>query len=129
MDHFEDEKCPLIKSIFDNMQMLLNLMNYIGIPLSENPSLIKQLAIYYLFMSSLILLNVLNISMYLFSIFVTNHEAFDQLIPKSYTTMRRLFDFYKNLRIILIVYEVFLILIALGSMLMISLSVLYYLDF
>lgn len=108
----------------DFIKLLEPILNLLGIPvnilLDGELSYLVFLCLYYFVMSSFVLLNVLNISMYLLSIYIVSDERFLSKIPAKYVRIHKLLIFYKNIRVAYIVYEVILMLICL--IIMISLS-------
>lgn len=102
------------------MQNLLYLINYFGISVDESTPIIILYAAYHLIISVILILNVLNISMYLLSIYILNHEIFLSLIPEKYGFIFKLISFYKNIRIGFIVFEVFLLIIVLLIMFIVN---------
>lgn len=102
------------------MKDLLELVKSFGISIDESAPTTVLLCLFYLIMSSFILLNVINICMYLLSIYIVSHEKFLSKIPAKYIYIHKLIKFYKNIRISFIIFEVILLLICL--IIMISLS-------
>ena len=85
------------------MKNLLEFINYFGISVNETTPDIVIFAGYYLILSVGILLNVLNISMYLLSIYIVSQEWFLNKIPKKYPYLHKIILFYKrNLKFIII---------------------------
>ena len=77
-------------------------------------------------MSSFVLFNLLNISMYLLSLYIYTNERIISKIPDKYVRIHKLINFYKNMRIAYIVYEVILMLICLIIMISISYGLIYF---
>ena len=106
------------------IKLLEPVLKFLGIPvdiiLEGEVSYLVLLCLYYFIMSTFVLLNVLNISMYLLSIYIVSDERFLSKIPAKYVRIHKLLIFYKNIRVAYIVYEVILMLICL--IIMISLS-------
>ena len=104
-------------------------MNLFGIELDDSAPFIVLLCAYYLILSVGVLLTVLNICMYLFSIYIFSHEKFLNKIPAKYFFKHKMLLFYKNMRIGFIVFEVLLLLFLLFLMIGVSFGlVLFYLQ-
>ena len=108
------EFIKLLEPVLKNLGMTVDFI------LEGEVSYLVLLCLYYFIMSTFVLLNVLNISMYLLSIYIVSDERFLSKIPAKYVRIHKLLIFYKNIRVAYIVYEVILMLICL--IIMISLS-------
>lgn len=75
----------------------------------ESTPTIVLLPGYYLILSILILLNVLNICLYLVSIYIVSNEKFLNKIPSKYVYVHKLWVYYKNIRILYILFEAILL--------------------
>lgn len=102
------------------MKNLFEWLNTFGIYVDESAPPIVLLALYYLILSVFILLNVINIIMYLLSIYIVSHEKFLSKIPVKYIYIHKFILFYKKIRISFIIYETILLLICLIIMISIS---------
>ena len=106
------------------IKLLEPVLNFLGIPvdiiLEGEVSYLVLLCLYYFIMSTFVLLNLLNISMYLLSIYIVSHERFLSMIPERYNYIHRMLNFYKNIRIGYIIFEVILLLSALIIMIALS---------
>ena len=114
------------------MKELLELLNpiliYLGISV-ENTEVtgLLMLSLYYLIMSSFILLNFLNICFYLFSIYIVNHEKLLNKIPAGIaTSVHKILKFYTNIRIGFIVFESVLSVFCLIVMISVSYGIVYF---
>ena len=111
------------------IKLLEPILNYLGIPvhiiLEGEVSYLVLLCLYYFIMSSFVLFNLLNISMYLLSLYIYTNERIISKIPDKYVRIHKLINFYKNMRIAYIVYEVILMLICLIIMISISYGLIY----
>lgn len=112
------------------IKLLEPILNYLGIPvhiiLEGEVSYLVLLCLYYFIMSSFVLFNLLNISMYLLSLYIYTNERIISKIPDKYVRIHKLINFYKNMRIAYIVYEVILMLICLIIMISISYGLIYF---
>lgn len=112
------------------IKLLEPVLKNLGMPvdfiLEGEVSYLVLLCLYYFIMSTFVLLNVLNISMYLLSIYIVSDERFLSKIPAKYVRIHKLIKFYKNIRIAYIVYEVILMLICLIIMISISYGLVYF---
>ena len=112
------------------IKLLEPILNYLGIPvhiiLEGEVSYLLLLCLYYFIMSSFVLFNLLNISMYLLSLYIYTNERIISKIPDKYVRIHKLINFYKNMRIAYIVYEVILMLICLIIMISISYGLIYF---
>ena len=102
------------------MENLLAFLQSFGIQVDENTPYFILMAYYYLVLSLFILVNVINISIYLLSIYIVSHERFLSMIPERYNYIHRMLNFYKNIRIGYIIFEVILLLSALIIMIALS---------
>lgn len=105
------------------MEFITQILSFLGLGLEESTPDIVKFCLFFLILLCFILLNVINISIYLLSIFVVNNEKFLNLIPVKYVYIHKIIKFYKNIRIIYIIYEVILLLIALGIMISICFGI------
>ena len=96
--------------------MLFQLFEYLGFNLNnfDNSNPVLYIFIGILFLACLCLLGVLNISLYLLSIYVIDNklEFFSKYFIK-YPILKRIISFYRSSRLGLIVLEVFIILLCL----------------
>ena len=102
------------------MKELLELLNSHGIYLDESVSSMVLISFYYLLLSAFMLFNVINIIIYLLSIYIVSHEKFLSLIPVKYTYVHKLINYYKNIRIGFIVFEFILLLACLIIMISVT---------
>lgn len=99
---------------------LFELLKNFGIYFDTNAPWAIKLSFFYLIASVLILLNVVNIIIYLLSIYIVNHEKFLKLIPERYTIIHRILRYYTNIRVIFIISEFIFLLICLITMISVS---------
>ena len=85
-----------------------------------------MLNLYYFIISSIALLNVLNICFYLLSIYIVNNENILRLIPAKYVYLHKILKFYKNIRIGFIVFESVLLIFCLIVMISVSYGLVYF---
>ena len=102
------------------MRNLIDLLAKSGFQLDENAPTVIKLSLYFLIFSLLILSNVINIMLYLLSIYIVSHEKILNKIPKKYSFIHKYLTFYKNIRVGFIGLEFIFILVTL--ILMIKLS-------
>ena len=81
---------------------------------------IVLLAMFYLLVSIFMLVNVINIIIYLVSIYIVSNEYLLNKIPVNYYYIHKLIKYYKNIRIGFIIFEFILLLICLIFMIIIS---------
>ena len=110
----------------EKTRSVIEFINLFGIGLDDSAPVLIIFCAYYLILSVGVLLNVLNISMYLLSIYIVSHERFLSKIPDKYVRIHKIIKFYKNIRIAYIVYEVILMLICLIIMISISYGLIYF---
>lgn len=102
------------------MEFISLILKILGLGLDESAPDIVKFCLFFLILLCFVLLNVINISIYLFSIYVVSSEKLLNLIPVEYAYIHKIIRFYKNIGIIFIIYEVILLLIALGIMISVS---------
>ena len=100
------------------MKALFELLNTYGISLDESAPSIVLLAFYFLILSIFMLLNVINIGIYLVSIYIVSHEKVLSKISDKYAFLHKLIKYYKNIRIGYIIFE--------GSLLIFCLCLMIY---
>ncbi len=105
------------------MNNLLDFLNTFGIPVDDSTPSIILLSSYYLVLSIFILFNVINISLYLFSIFLLTNDKILSKIPEKYLFLHKLINFYKNIRIGYIIFEVILLIFLITLMIIISFGI------
>ena len=78
------------------LEMLKPILNYVGISVDNTDlSVILQISLYYFIMSSFVLLNVINICMYLLSIYIVSHEKLISKIPTRLSVhIQKILKFY-----------------------------------
>ena len=102
------------------MEFIMQVLNILGLTLDDSAPELVHFCLFYLILLCFVLLNVINISIYLLSIYIVSNEKFLSYIPAEFGNIHKLIEFYKNIRVLYIIYEVILLLIAL--IIMISLS-------
>lgn len=108
------------------MKNILEFINVFGIHVDESTPLVVLLAGYYLILSVWILLNVLNICIYLLSLYILSNERLVSKISSKYVFIHKIFLYYKKTRIGFIVFEVILLLFSLSLMIGISYGLVSY---
>lgn len=112
------------------MEFITLILNYLGLGLDESAPDIVKFCLFFLILLCFVLLNVINICIYLFSIYIVTQDKFKNLIPVEYVYIHKIIKFYKNIRIFFIIYEVILLLIALGIMISVSFGIVsFYIQF
>ena len=102
------------------MKNLFEFINLFGIHVDESTPYIVVFAAYYLILSLGVLLTVLNISMYLLSIYIVSNERLLSKIPSNYVIIQKLIVFYKKTRIGFLIFEVIFLFLLLLLMIGIS---------
>ena len=102
------------------MKNLLEFLNTYGIPVDESTPVLILFAGYYFILSFWVLLNVVNICIYLLSLYILSNNKLISKIFSKYVFIHKIILFYKKTRIGFIVFEVILLLFCL--FLMIGLS-------
>ena len=110
----------------EKTRSVIEFINLFGIGLDDSAPVLIIFCAYYLILSVGVLLNVLNISMYLLSIYIVSNEKFLNKIPSKYVYLHKLITYYKNIRIGYIIFEVLLLLFLLGLMISISYGLVYF---
>ncbi len=106
------------------MQYILDLLNSFGIQLNINANTnpIVLIALSYLIFTCIILLSVVNISIYLLSLYVLNNSKFLDKIVSKYPLINKLINFYSSTRIGFILLEVVFLMLSIGYMIRLSLK-------
>jgi hypothetical protein len=108
------------------MEFITNILNCLGLGLSESAPDIVKFSLFFLILLCFVLLNVINICIYLLSIYIISNDKILNLIPVKYVYIHKILRYYKNIRITLIIYEVLLLLIALFIMISINYGIVSY---
>ena len=87
------------------MADLLELLKHYGVYLDESVSGFMELIFFFLVLSVFMLLNVVNITIYLVSIYILSNEKVLKKIPVEYTRIHKLIRSYKNIRVGYIIFE------------------------
>lgn len=105
------------------MKNLLDFINLFGIQLNinENTNPIVLIALSYLIFTCIILLSVVNISIYLLSLYIINNNKFLNKIVNKYPLINKIINFYSSTRIGFILFEVVLLFVSMAYMIRISL--------
>ena len=85
------------------IKLLEPILRYLDIPvdllLSDEVSLLLKICLFYFIACCFILLNVINICIYLLSIYILSNERILSKIPSKYGFIHKLLKYYKNIRI------------------------------
>ena len=110
------------------MNNLLEFLNTrsLGLAVDESTPTIVLFGGYYLILSVLILLNVINISIYLLSIYIASNEKLLSKIPAKYGYIHKLIKFYINIRIGYIIIETIFLICLISIMIFISYGLVSY---
>ena len=108
------------------MSNLIVLFEKTGFILDDNAPTVIKMSLYFLILSLFILSNVVNIMIYLFSIYIVTHEKFLNKIPTKYSFIHKYLIFYKNIRVTFIALEFIFILLALFLIIGLSYGVVSY---
>ena len=104
------------------MEGLIKFFSLFGIHFDSNTPDVIILAGYFLILSVFILLNVVNIMIYLLSIYIVSNEKILNKIPRKYMFIHKLLIFYKNIRVVYIISEFILLLMCLFIMIWVTYS-------
>ena len=102
------------------MKFINDTLSFLGLMVDENAPDIVNFSLFYLIVLCFILINIINISIYLLTIYILSNPKILSYIPEEYSNIHKLLQFYKNIRVLYIIYEVILLLISL--IILISLS-------
>jgi hypothetical protein len=108
------------------MDFITEILNIVGLRLDENTPEIVKFCLIFLILSCFILLNVVNIGIYLLSIFILSHDKILSKIPINYKFIHKGINYYKNIRIGFIVFEFILLVIALFILIIFSYGIVSY---
>ena len=112
------------------MKEFFEFFNRFGIFFDDSAPLEAKIYFYFLILSVFLLMNVVNIIIYLLSIYIINHEKFLKLIPVRYTIIHRLIKYYTQIRIYFIILESVFLLVCLAIMISVSYGLVYlYIDY
>ena len=98
------------------MESIIIFLNNLGIHVDESTPHVIILSGYYLVLSVMLLLNILNIVIYLASIYIVSNEKLLNKIPSKYAYVHKFLGYYKNVRVIYIIIEFIFVLILLFIM-------------
>ena len=87
------------------MEFVNQVLTLLGLTVDESAPGIIRFCLYFLILSCLVLLNVINISFYLLSIYILSNEKVLKKIPVEYTRIHKLIRSYKNIRVGYIIFE------------------------
>lgn len=102
------------------MEFITQVLSTVGLGLDANAPDLVRFSLFYLIILCFIFINVINISIYLLSVYIVSNEKILNLIPKEFYYIHKILRAYKNFRISLIIIEVIFLLSAL--IILISLS-------
>ena len=91
----------------------LEYLKYLGIQLDSPLPPLVNLSLIFIILSVISLLSVINISIYLLSIYIVSDERILSRIPSKYLYIHKLLKYYKNIRIFFILIEVIILLFSL----------------
>ena len=95
------------------MKDILYLYSLFGLNFDDTASTFVLFCAYFMFCSGLCLLCVVNIVVYAVSIYIASNEKILSKIPSKYGYIHKLLNYYKNIRIFLILIEVIILLFSL----------------
>lgn len=98
------------------MNTLLEYLNNFGVHVDTPLPPLVNLALIFLILSVMSFLSVINIAIYLLSIYIVSDERLLRKIPSKYIYIHKILNYYKNIRIILIISEVIILLFCLSIM-------------
>ena len=102
------------------MLNIFDLLNTLGIHIDNSAPDIVLLGLSFFILSSIGVCTVINILIYLLSIYIVSHEKFLNKIPSKYVYVHKFINFYKNVRISFIILESIILLTCLFSMVYLS---------
>ena len=105
------------------MTDLLELLKHYGVYLDESVSGFMELIFFFLVLSVFMLLNVVNITIYLVSIYILSNEKILSKIPSKYVYIHKIIKFNKKINIGLIIFEVLILLFCLIVMFSLSFGI------
>ena len=109
---------------------LFELLNSHGLYLDESASSMVLISFYFLILSVFMLVNIINIIIYLLSIYIVSHEKFLSKIPENYRFIHKTINYYKNIRIWFIIFEVVILLVCLITMISVTYGIVsFYIHF
>ena len=103
------------------MQNIIEYLNSLGFNENSNP--IVLIALGYFIFNCIILINVINISIYLASLYVINNNKLIEKLASRFPYVIKIINFYKNSRISFILLELFILLCCIGYMLYTSIRI------
>ena len=108
------------------MKNFLDFINLFGIQLNinENTNPIVLIALSYLIFTCIILLSVVNISIYLLSLYIINNNKFLNKIVNKYPFINKIINFYSSTRIGFILLELLLLFASIGYMISLCIRIL-----
>ena len=98
------------------MNGLIEFLNTFGIHVDNKTPDVIILSGYYLILSVIVLINVVNIMFYLGCIYILSNEKLINKIPSKYVYVHKILIFYKNIRVVYIISEFVLLLMCLFIM-------------
>lgn len=107
------------------MNNLLDFLNKFGLAVDESTHTIVLLAGYYFILSIFILFNVINIFIYLLSIYILSNEKLLSKIPVKSGIIHSIINYSKKIRIGYIIFEAILLLFLIFVMIIISYGIVY----
>ena len=95
------------------MNTLLEYLNNFGVHVDTPLPPLVNLSLIFIILSVISLLSVINITIYLLSIYILSNERILSKIPSKYGYIHKLLKYYKNIRIFFILIEVIILLFSL----------------
>ena len=95
------------------MESLIRYLNTFGIQVDTTTPDIVMVCGYFLILSVFILLNIINIIIYLGSIYILSNENILNKIPTRYKYVHKIIKYYTNIRVLYIIIEFIFVLITL----------------
>ena len=92
------------------MNLYLEYLKYLGIQMDSPLPPLVNLSLIFLILSVISLLSVINISIYLLSIYMLSDERILSKIPSKYVYIHKILKYYKNIRMFYILLEVIVLL-------------------
>lgn len=109
---------------------MITFLNNFGIGVDESTPYFIILSGDFLVLSVFVFLNIINIIIYLASIYIVSNEKFLSKIPKEYAYVHKFLLYYKNIRVIYIIIEFIFVIFCLLIMILFTYSLVsYYINY
>ena len=106
------------------MQNLFDLLNSYVIHINCNSNPVFLLALCFLIFTTIILISLVNISIYLLSLYIVNNSQLLEKISSKYPYIKKIIKFYNSTRIGFILLELLLLFASIGYMISLCIRIL-----